>query len=208
VPGGRRLARGSEASLYEIPAERLDDFPRRLGAYRYRTLGAFAPADAETVELEFQPAQGPSLRIVAARGEAGWTSSPEAMAPGKIARLVSELSGLRAQDVEADALGERELAALGLAPPRVRFRVLGAAEEGAEAQELGAFELGAFDSSRGILARSPGGETVYRLDYALAEHLPLSLDAFRNRFLSAEPADEAPGVPDLELPDLGLEPGS
>ncbi|MBW2235988.1 MAG: hypothetical protein JRG85_11405 [Deltaproteobacteria bacterium] len=86
--------------------------------------------------------------------------------------------------------------------------MLGAAEEGAEAQELGAFELGAFDSSRGILARSPGGETVYRLDYALAEHLPLSLDAFRNRFLSAEPADEAPGVPDLELPDLGLEPGS
>jgi hypothetical protein len=211
VPGGRRLARGSEASLYEIPVERLDDFPRRLGAYRYRTLGAFAPTDAETVELEFRDAQGAPLRIVARRGEAGWTSSPEAMAPGKIARLVSELSGLRAEDVQADALGERELAALGLAPPRARFRVLAAAEEGAEAQELGAFELGAFDSSRGILARKPGAEPVYRLDYALAEHLPVSLDAFRNRFLSAEPAGEegaeaegldVPGVPELELPEL------
>jgi hypothetical protein len=208
LPGGRRLARGSEVSLYEIPAERLDDFPRRLGAYRYRTLGAFAPADAEIVELEFRDAQGAPLRIVARRGEAGWTSSPEAMAPGKIARLVSELSGLRAEDVQADAVGERELAALGLAPPRARFRVLAAAEEGAEAQELGVFELGAFDSSRGILARRPGAEPVYRLDYTLAEHLPVSLDAFRNRFLSAEPADEAPGVPELELPDLGLEPGA
>jgi hypothetical protein len=208
VPGGRRLARGSETSLSEIPAERLDDFPRRVGAYRYRTLGEFAPADAETVEMEILDAAGLPLRIVARRGEAGWTSSPEAMAPGKIARLVSELSGLRAEDVQADALGQRELAALGLAPPRARFRVLAAAEEGAEAQELGAFELGSFDSSRGILARRPGAEPVYRLDYALAEHLPLSLDAFRNRFLSAEPAEEAPGVPELELPDLGLEPGS
>jgi hypothetical protein len=210
LPGGRRLARGTEASLYEIPAERLDDFPRRLGAYRYRTLGAFPPADAQTVELEFHDAQGAPLRLVAERGEAGWTSSPEPMAPGKIARLVSELSGLRAEDVEADALGQRELAALGLAPPQARFRVLGTAEEGAEAPELGAFELGAFDSSRGILARAPGAETVYRLDYQLAEHLPVSLGAFRNRFRSAEPAaepdDEVPGLPELELPDL--EPGN
>jgi hypothetical protein len=210
VPGDRRLARGSEASLYEIPAARLDDFPRRLGAYRQRTLGSFAPADARRLELEFSDLSGAAVQIVAERGETGWSSSPEAMAPGKIARLVSELSGLRAQDVEADGLGERELAALGLAPPRARFVVLGAAEEGAPAAELGAFELGAFDSSRGILARAPGGETVYRLDYALAEHLPLSLNAFHNRFLSAEPAAEeeesGPGVPELETPEL--EPGA
>ena len=61
-----------------------------------------------------------------------------------------------------------------------------------------------------LLARKPGADTVYRLDYELAEHLPVSLDAFRNRFLSAETTDadaetslDAPG---LELPEFETAP--
>ncbi len=41
-----------------------------------------------------------------------------------------------------------------------------------------------------ILARSEGDEIVFQLDQALAEHIPVSLGAFRNRFL-AQPDEEA-----------------
>ena len=44
------------------------------------------------------------------------------------------------------------------------------------------------DGPEGIAARAVGDTTVYRLDLTFAEHVPVSLDALRNRFLvSAEP---------------------
>jgi hypothetical protein len=36
---------------------------------------------------------------------------------------------------------------------------------------------------------------VYRVPSALAEHVPISLDAFRNRFVAKQPPGEA-GAPD------------
>ena len=43
----QRLVRGSQASLYRVPQERLGDFPRKLSAYRFRELAKFIrpPAD-------------------------------------------------------------------------------------------------------------------------------------------------------------------
>jgi hypothetical protein len=191
LPGAVRRARGAEDSLYEIGSERIDDFARSVAAYRFRTLGDFAAADAASVVIEF-PARPDAPRIVATLGESGWTSTPESLAAGKLARLVTELSRLRAEDIEAEAMGDRELAAMGLAPPQVRLNALAAAPEGGgEPEVLASVELGRFDPERGILARVTGSPIVYRLDYALAEHLPVGLDALRNRFLSKEEAADA-----------------
>jgi hypothetical protein len=38
----------------------------------------------------------------------------------------------------------------------------------------------------GVLARTGGNETVFQFDYALAERIPVSLEAFRNRFVAEE----------------------
>ena len=214
VDGAQRLVRGMATSLYKIASERLDDFPRRTGAYRFRSLAEFAASDARRLELAFHPKQGEPLAITAERGDAGWTSTPEAVASGKAARLVAELARLRAEDVEAESMGPDELAAVGLAPPRARLRAWGdPPAEGGEPRLLADVALGEYDSARGIPARRADSEIVYRLDYGLAEHIPVSLDAFRNRFVSQEtPEGEAgagaeaedAGEPDPfgELPDL------
>ena len=189
LEGAVRAVRGGEAILYRIPAERVDDLPRRLDAYRYRTLGDFTASDARRLELDFAPEQGEPVVVTAERGEAGWASAPERLSPAKVSRIVSELARLRAEAIEAESLGEREAAALGLAPPRAKLRTFG--DEGSE--PLGEVWLGNFDPERGILARVPDSPIVYRLDYGLAEHLPVTLEALRNRFLAEEEEAAVPG---------------
>jgi hypothetical protein len=92
--------------------------------------------------------------------------------------------------VAAEKADEKQLAGLGLAPPRALVRVLGEAAEGQQPAPLAEVQLGRLDAKQGIAARRTGSETVYWLDPQLAEHLPVSLDAFRNRFVSAEPPPE------------------
>jgi hypothetical protein len=210
VPGGR-AARGDGPTVYQVAAARLDDFPREVAAWRDRTLAEFAAADARRVELAFHPRGGQPVAIQAERNEAGWTSQPEPMAPGLAARLVTELSRLRGDDIAADSMGERELASVGLAPPRALLRVFGdPAEAGGEAPKLAEVWLGELDAKRGIFARRADAPTVFLLDAALAEHVPVSLEAFRNRFVSKEPPAAA-GAPEAgpELPeeveDVGLD---
>lgn len=209
VEGGR-AARGSEPTLYRIAAERLEDFPRRLAAYRQRTLAEFASSDARGLELVFQPAGQAPVTLRVERTDTGWTSQPEAIAPGKAARLVTELSRLRAEDIAADEMGEAELAKLGLGPPRVILRAFSEPPkpEGG-GTPLGEVWLGELDAKRGIFARRPDAPTVFLLAATLAEHVPVSLEAFRNRFAAKEgEAEAAPGdagaEPDLQSP---LEPG-
>jgi hypothetical protein len=209
VAGGR-AARGDGDTIYQIAAERLDDYPRKTATWRQRTLAEFAAADARRIELAFHPKAGDPVTITATLGDAGWTAQPEAMAPGLAARLATELSRLRADDVAADEMGERELQAVGLLPPRVLLRVLGEPPAaGGEAPRLAEVWLGELDPRRGILARRPDAPTVFLLDPALAEHVPISLDAFRNRFVSKEPppgeSPVPPAAPAGEL-DLGGEP--
>ncbi|MEN8183739.1 MAG: DUF4340 domain-containing protein [Myxococcota bacterium] len=191
VHGDGRVVRSSLSEiLLAVPAERLEDLPRRVVDYRYKDLAEFSILDAQQVELAFadetESAQE-AVVIVAERGEQGWETQPERMQPGKIARLVSELSRLEAQDIIAEKLGDEERAALGLSPPRLVVRVHGEAEDG-ERPLLAELFLGDADPERGIYAQVPGDDLVYSLDFELAEHLPVSLEAFRNRFMSEESA--------------------
>jgi hypothetical protein len=198
-----RAVRGERADMvYEIAAAGLEDFPRRVDAYRDRQLLRFAAADATRVELLFQEA-GQSHSVTATRDDDGWTSEPEPLGDARLARLVSELAGLRAEGIAAESAGADELVGLGLAPPRVTVRVYGApdAVEGAEAPLLAELELGVSDADRGVVARRPDRDIVYLADSALAEHVPVGLDALRDRFVEALDREEAAA-------DLGLEPDS
>jgi len=184
--GQQRPARAREHALYLVPTERLADFPQRVAAYRFKELASFEPDDAKTLEIAFHHPESGAHVVLAERGEDGWVSSPENLAPGKAARIVAELARLRGSDIVADAMGEEEQRRLGLDPPRVRFRVRAAGAEDAEGPVLADVWLGDLDAERGIVARSGDRDRIYRIDFALAEHLPVSAEALRNRFQSKE----------------------
>lgn len=199
--GARRLARGrSETTLYLIDESRLEDFPRELEAYRFKQLAEFSEEDAARFELVYEEG-GVKTTVTGERGESGWETSPEPMAAGKARRLVSELSDLEAEGIAADAMGDEELAGLGLKPPRLTMRVLGEASEGEEPTRLAQVHLGSSVANRGIAAQREGDEVVYWLAYGLGEHIPVSLEAFNNRFVS----EEEPETLDSETPDLQIE---
>lgn len=213
--GETRLVRAGGDTLYEIPAERIADIPREVVAYRYRTLARFALSEAQQVDFFFQPPVGDPVAITAERSDAGWASRPEDFAPGKLPRLVSELSRLVAEDILAEDLGEAELEALGLSPPTTILSVFGARPEAADAEEGGAepapapklaeVHLGRV-TDEGIVARPAGASTVYRLPRDLVQHIPVDLAAFRSQFraeeeetAAEEQASDVPG-PAGELP--------
>jgi hypothetical protein len=208
LDGDNRAVRGAEDAIrYSVAASRLDRLPRKIGSYRFRELARFDEAEAERFELVFQDeAAGQSWMLTGQRGEAGWVTEPEAMSPVKVSTLLSRLARLRAVDVMAERLGPTERTFLRLTPPQVQVRVFGEAPaEGGEPAVLAEVSLGPPILNQGIPALRPDRETVYLLDYDLAEHIPVSLEALRNRFL-AEDDDEA-GSEDveLELPLLGDE---
>jgi hypothetical protein len=170
---GSRAARAVEPSLYKLTESRLEVFPRRVAAYRHKELSRFVGSDAQRLELVFRDVQAAEggrsevVSIVAERGEEGWTSTPEALAAGRAARMISELSRLRAEDIAAESMSAEELAEAGLAPPNAVFRVFGAAsEESDPGEELAEVRLGEIDGESGILAQA------------------------RNRFVSQEEAEE------------------
>ncbi len=191
-----RLVRAAQPALYTIPADRLADLPRALIDYRYKTLSKFPLTAAQRLDFFFHPEVGDPVAITATRGDSGWSTSPEATAPGRVARLVSELSGLTASDILFEEADAERLRSLGLSPPVTILSVFGAeppegetASEGetpAGAPKLAEIQLGRVLGDEGIVARAAGDPTVYRLDLALAEHIPVSLEAFRNRFRSEE----------------------
>jgi hypothetical protein len=185
---GDRLARAEGPGLFRIPSERLQDFPREVGSYRFRELSRFEPDQAERLEIVFQPPGETAVTITALRGDEGWISTPEAVEPEKLASMIDDLSRLRATKLLADAMGEAERRELGLLPPGARFTVSG------KSGSLAQVDLGIVKGSDGVIAQSTGGEAVYLLSPSVAEVLPVSLEALRSRFLAkpepAEPADE------------------
>ncbi len=194
LDGKSSLVRAERVSLYRIAAQRIGDFPRDVVQYRFRQLAKFPPADATRLEMVFQSGADRDVSeepvtITATRGTAGWTSTPERFRPGAIATLVSELSRLRADDIVAEGMGPDELSAVQLAPASVVYRVYGGAPEGEDAGEVKLAEvaIGAVRGDDGVLARTEGNEIVFQLDYERAERIPVSLEAFRNRFVAEEP---------------------
>jgi hypothetical protein len=221
--GEHRPVRVAGDVLYQIAATRISDFPRTVTAYRERHLAQFPATDAQQLDFFFSVPGGDPVAIRAERsGDAGWTSSPEPFAAGKLAGVVSELSRLEAADILAESMGEQELEKLGLSPPNAIITVLGAApadpakapeaatakEEGKEevdeplppaAPRLAELHFGNV-TPKGVAAQAVGDPIVYRLDLETAERLPVNLDAFQSRFreqpAAAEPAPpaEEPGT--------------
>lgn len=190
--GGARLVRAGRDSLFRVPGARLDELPRDVSAYRFKRLADFAVGEARSVELAFSAGDGAPVTITATRGDSGWSSEPEAMAPEQLARLVEEIDGLTADAILAEGVGPDELEGLGLDPPAAAFVVRGEGEA-----PLAEVRLGVLQGSQGIVAQSGDNPQVFRLGPELAEHLPVSLVAFRNRFLAVEAPE--PDVSDPEF---------
>jgi hypothetical protein len=204
VVNAERLVRAGEPTLYRIAAERLDDFPRGVVAWRFKQLAQFDPAAAQRIEMTFLGPDAKPVEITATRGESDWSSEPEAVSPGALARLVDALSHLTADDILAESLGEAERRGLGLEPPHARLRALGGAGEGGEAPALADVRLGVVRED-GIVAQAGDNPQVFRLAPERAEDLPVSLEALRNRFVKG--AEDAPDLPAPETgaPEIDLE---
>ena len=193
----RRAVRSAEGAVVEVPSERLADFPRTVVAYRFKELARFPVPEAQRVELAFHPGEGVAPVVVALdRSDAGWTTADATLAPGKGTRLVAELSRLRAADIVSDTATPEELRAQGLSPPAVAIRVLGVKPAATDAPLLADVSFGT-SGAKGIAARSAKSEALYRIAPELAEHLPTSLEAWRERFLAKEspPSAELPPAP-------------
>ncbi len=206
-----RLARGGEASLYRIGEDRFAGLPRRVVDFRFKELTGFIAADAARFEIDFQQAgaDGSSRvqEVVGELGDDGWTSEPLPMRAGAASRMIGALARLVADDIPAESMGPDELAAVGLSPPRVALRVYGAgtSETGAPAL-LGEVHIGVARGEH-VLAKVPGRDTVYALDYAVAEDIPINLEAFENRFVSEEDEDAADEEPAAAAGDEPSAPG-
>jgi hypothetical protein len=191
--GDSRLARAARTTLYRISEDRLADFPTDVAAYRDRQLSEFEASDAKRLDILFHSAGGESVAITAERSEVGWTSRPESFAPGKVEALLGALENLRARDIAAESMGPAELEEVALAPANAIFSVFGEAPAGGEegeAPRLAEVHLGILRGTDGIVAQRAGDDTVFVLDLELAEHLPVSYEAFENRFRSNEAAEE------------------
>jgi len=216
-----RLARGAQKSLYTIQAARFDALPRDVMAYRWKQLAHFDLADAHAADFFYQAPSGDPVVIHAERGDKGWTSTPESFIAGKLDAAMAVLSHLKAAQIVADSMDEPKLRKLGLAPPNAVVTVFGKQPEAGKPAEggesapplpvLAEVQFGNVEGSEWIAARAAGDPTVYRLAYSVAEQLPVSLDAFRNRFRAEEapaaPAQEAKPQPDEseDFPPAGQE---
>ena len=202
--GGDHIVRGREGLGYRVPAGRIAEVPRDVLAYRFHTLSRFVQAEAERVEVAL--AGGTPAALTIARGEGGaWEAAPP-LVEGAAGALVAELGDLPATGVLAEALGDVERAAMGLAPPRTRIRVLGAAPvaddaegeaadpetsaEGAR-EVLAELLLGAAQPGRGIPAVRVGTDTVFWVDASLAERVPLGAAGAEPLLAAPEDAAEA-----------------
>ena len=157
-----------------------------------RQLAEFEASDAKRLDILFHSAGGESVAITAERSEDGWTSRPESFAPGKVEALLGALANLRARDIAAESMGPEELADVALAPANAIFSVFGEAPAGGEegeAPRLAEVHLGILRGTDGIFAQRAGDDTVFVLDFELAEHLPVSYEAFENRFRSRSGRD-------------------
>ncbi|TFG98343.1 MAG: DUF4340 domain-containing protein, partial [Myxococcales bacterium] len=171
LPGGDRLVRAAGEMRFRVPEARIDDFPRQLVAWRFKDVTHFDVEDARRIEMSFRDASGASVDITATRAEdETWSSAPEAMAPDRIQTLVDELARLRARDILADEMGPEELRGLALEPPNASLIVHGA--EGPA--PLADLRIGVVRDGGGIVAQGAGNATVFELDPAVSQFVPVS----------------------------------
>lgn len=182
----KRVVRGRDGYLYEIPASRAPEFRHAVVAYRFKELSQFESLAAGSFQLAYRPegAAKATVLTVTKNAEGGWKATPQSIAPGKASRIVSELSRLKAVDVAAESMGEKELAGLGLSPPRAEIRVFG---QGKDAKKvLADVKFGKPEGDKGIPAMRPDSKAVFWLDPDLARHVPMSLASYRKTFAAKE----------------------
>ena len=206
LENGDRLVR-SGGTLFRVPSARLDDYPRKPVAWRFKEVARFDADTAARVEMSFRDASGATLALVATRGDdEEWSSEPEEIEPERLRTLVDELARLRAREILADSMGEAELRGLALEPPNASFVVRGGDAAAAPLAEL---RLGVARES-GVAAQAAGNPTVFELDPSIAEYVPVDLSALRARFLAKpEPAAGAAGAAETDgaAPEDATAPG-
>lgn len=170
---GSRIAE-SGGRLFRLLPERLDDFPRRLTAYRDKQLVSLEPSDVAKIELE--PEGG--AKIVLEKTASGWSASGREIDAEAVSGFAETLASLRAMDIVADEMGSKELASLGLAPPAATLRVGDVV-----------LELGRLDPDRGLFVRRAGESTIYVVAAATAEALPRTVADFEAQYGPPPPAD-------------------
>jgi hypothetical protein len=180
------IVEGPEGQRFTIDAERMDEFPRAVVAYRFKTVSEFDLVDARYLELEFEgdeeAASVEPMRVEARLGEAGWSGTEPAIDSTRASDLVRQLASLRAVDIFADEMGPAELASLGLAPPRVRIRIENRLDGEGDPTILAELKIGRLDPGRGLFAQRQGASTIYVLPASAAEDIPISREAFANEF--------------------------
>jgi hypothetical protein len=204
----QRAVRVAGGPTFLVAVDRLADYPRRVVAYRFKQAMTFSPTDARRIELTFQePGGGAPTVAELVRGDAGWTlSSGEGLVSGKPTRLVAELSRLHAVDIVSDAGDDAARRQSGLAPAAVTIRVFGT-KTAQDEPLLATLEIGKNDAS-GFTATAGPGSPIYRIDPALAEHVPTSLEAWRSRFVSKEKPVAEPAKPPDEAGGEGADEGA
>jgi hypothetical protein len=200
------IVEGPAGQRFTIDAERMDEFPRAVVAYRFKMASEFDLVDARHLELEFQGDEGAAsvepMRVEARLEEAGWSGDEPAIDSTRASDLVRQLASLRAVDILADEMGPAELASLGLAPPRVRIRIANRLEGEGDSATLADLMIGRLDPGRGLFAQRRGDSTIYVLPASVAADIPISREAFANEF---EAGSEEP-VAEIDLEDVEVDP--
>jgi len=208
VLGDGRLVRNSTGRVFTIAPERFNDFERSVTAYRFRTLSEFDVTEATNLVMRFADSESPGRQIEARLQETGWDSDGIELDSDRIAEAIRALAQLRALTVVADEMGERELGSFGLSPAQVEIRVdssESARASGGSAAPLAEVMIGRLDDSRGLYAQRRGDPKIYLLDSEVAESIPISSEAFANRFVVKEEASSAMSEADAELKGTELE---
>ncbi len=185
-------AGAASGAAYRIAAERLEDFPRTINAYRFKQLASFELAAARRIEFELSGSKMGAvsdtepIRVGAELAEAGWTSADRSLDPDRLSDLIRDLSTLRASEIFADEMGPAELASLGLAPAASIIRVFGKGD----ASPLAELAFGRQYADRGLFVQRADDPTIYLLSDERAKDLPTSLEAFESALEVAAPPDE------------------
>ncbi len=197
-----RVVRGPDGGLFVIDALRLDELPRELIAYRFKTLADFDLAEARALTLTFDGPDGRSV-VESKLADGRWQTSAEIADDERVRALVTTLARLFAESIVADEMGAEELAVLGLDPARMRAVVTGASGE-----VLADVSFGVNQTGSGLIAQRDDSPIVYRIAENDATRIPANRSDFDARIADAgDPLSDA-DAPAAEDLDPEVEPSS
>lgn len=226
VEGEQRLVRAGRPTLFRIAASRIDDFPRDVSAYRFRQLASFAPLDARRVEMDLRHGDERldvvATRGDAGWQASPEPMDPDKIAGMIDALSRLEATEVLAEHVGPDeraGLGldppRATITVYGEAPSEGEGGEEAEKGGGEEAKTSGGEEagksggassggetrlaqilIGTSHGSDGFVAQSGEEPELFLLGVADSEHLPVSLEAFRNRFRAKakKPPEAAAGA--------------